>query len=191
MEKNLEFPLQVAISILEKSGYRYALIGGMALSQWGIVRATYDIDIKVLVPDLDYKKIRSLLKSAFPQAARQKAPENPFIVAAIINDVIVDFLLALPGYEELIIERAIRHDMGEWKIWICSAEDLIIQKVVAGREKDLQDVQSILVVQHDKLDYKYIEEWLSRFVEALDNEKLLKNYHSILEKANKIQDKSA
>lgn len=190
MEKHLEAPLQIAISTLEKSGYRYAVIGGMALSQWGLVRATYDIDIKVLVPDLDYKKIRGLLKSAFPQAARQKAPENPFIVPVLINDVIVDFLLALPGYEEMIIDRAIRRDMDGWKIWICSAEDLIIQKLVAGREKDFQDVQSILVVQHGKLDYEYIEAWLLKFVDALDNEKIIKSYHSILEKANKIQDES-
>ena len=59
--------------MLEKAGYRYAVIGGLALSQWGIVHATYDIDIKVLVPDLDYTKIRSLLSSTFRQSARQKA----------------------------------------------------------------------------------------------------------------------
>src|SRR4030067_16132 len=186
MEKQLEAPLKISIEILEKNGYRYAMIGGLALAQWGMVRPTYDIDIKVLVPNLDYKKIRTLLKSAFPQAGRQKAPENPFIVATTIHDVIVDFLLALPGYEELIIERAIQREMGGWKMWICSAEDLIIQKVVAGREKDMHDVHSILVVQHGKLDYEYIEEGLMKFVEALDNEELLKNYRLILEKANKI-----
>jgi predicted nucleotidyltransferase len=59
----------------------------------------------------------------------------------------VDFLLAIRGYEELIIERALQRDMGGWKVWICSSEDLIIQKMVAGREKDFQDVLSVLIVQ--------------------------------------------
>jgi len=45
MEKQLESSLQIAVLLLEKSGYRYAVIGGLALSQFGIVRATYDIDI--------------------------------------------------------------------------------------------------------------------------------------------------
>lgn len=48
----------------------------------------------------------------------------------------VDFLLALPGYEEKIIERAVQQDLGGFSAWICSAEDLIIQKVVAGCGKD-------------------------------------------------------
>ena len=186
MEKQLEVPLQIAISLLEKSGYRYAVIGGLALSQLGIVRATYDIDIKVLVPDLDYAKIRSVLKSAFPLPARSKAPEDPLIVAVIINDVIVDFLLTIPGYEELIIERAYQIDIGGFITWICSAEDLVIQKIVADRDKDLLDVESILVVQHDKLDYQYIESWLVKFGEALDQPELLSKYHTLLDKASNI-----
>jgi len=52
-------------------------------------------------------------------------------VAVEIEGVIVDFLLALPGYEENIITRAVQRDLGGWQVWICSAEDLIIQKVIA------------------------------------------------------------
>jgi hypothetical protein len=53
MEKQLEGPLKIAIDVLEKSGYRYAVIGGLALAQWWMVRLTQDIDIKVLVPDFE------------------------------------------------------------------------------------------------------------------------------------------
>ena len=126
MERLLEPPLRSAIRFLEEHGYRYAVIGGVALSQWGLVRATYDVDIKVLVPDMDYDAVRAALRAAFPNRARPHVPENPFIVAVTIDDVTVDFLLTLPGYEEQIIERAVRRDLGGWSAWICSAEDLII-----------------------------------------------------------------
>lgn len=43
-----------AVALLESHGYRYALVGGVALSQWGVICATHDVDIKVLVPDMDY-----------------------------------------------------------------------------------------------------------------------------------------
>jgi hypothetical protein len=95
--------------------------------------------------------------------------------------------LAIPGYEELIIERAIRRYVNGWAIWICTAEDLIIQKIVAGREKDLLDVESILVVQHDIMDYEYIEGWLSKFAEALEQLDLLNQYHALVDKASHIQ----
>ena len=105
-----------------RAAFRYAVIGGIALAQWGIVRATYDADIKVLVPNHDYPSVRAALRSAFPEPARQELPHNSLIVAIVVDDVIVDLLLALPGYEELIIERAVSRDLGGWTAWICSAE---------------------------------------------------------------------
>ncbi len=42
MESELDKPLGIAINFLENNGYRYAIIGGIALSQWGVVRVTHD-----------------------------------------------------------------------------------------------------------------------------------------------------
>ena len=100
-----------------------------------------------------------------------------------IDGVIIDFLLALPGYEELIIRRAVQRDLGGWSAWICSAEDLIIQKLVAGRLKDLPDVEALLIEQHDKLDEAYLEDWLAQFAEALEKPEILDEYHRLLVKA--------
>lgn len=187
MEKQLEPSLRAVIAFLENRGYRYAIIGGVALPQWGVIRATQDIDIKILVPDTDYPAVRAELRAAFPNRARQHAPENPFIVAVSVNDVIVDFLLALPGYEELIIERAVQRDLGGWSVWICSAEDLIIQKVVAGRAKDWPDVEALLIEQRGKLDEAYIENWLAQFAEALEQPELLENYRRLLAQVKALQ----
>lgn len=49
------------------------------------------------------------------------------IVSANIDDVVVDFLLALPGYEEQIITRAVHCDLGTLRVWVCAPEDLVIQ----------------------------------------------------------------
>ncbi len=182
VEKQLENPLTMAVRFLEEHGYRYAVIGGIALSQWGHVRATYDVDIKVLVPGTDYAAVRKDIRAAFPDRARELAPENPFIVAVNIQGVIVDFLLTLPGYEQLIVERAVLRDLGGFSAWICSAEDLIIQKVVAGRGKDWLDIEALLIEQHGKLNLAYIEDWLSQFAEALEKPELLSEYHRLQKK---------
>jgi predicted nucleotidyltransferase len=179
VEKELEAPLRQAIRVLNRHGYRYALIGGVALAQWGVVRATYDVDIKLLVPDLDFDGVRANLHAAFPDRARAHLSDNPYIVAVDIDGVIVDFLLTLPGYEEQIIERAVQRDLGNWSVWICSAEDLIIQKASAGRGKDWSDIEALLIEQYGKLDYAYIEDWLQQFAEALENPELLQEYHRL------------
>jgi hypothetical protein len=184
--ENLKPPLRAAIDFLERHGYRYAVVGGIALSQWGVVRLTYDVDIKVLAPDVDYSVVRAALRKAFPQSAREHAPHEPLIVAVDIDGVIIDFLLALPGYEELIIERAVQRDLGGWSAWICSAEDLIIQKVVAGRAKDWPDVEALLIEQRGKLDEVYIADWLGQFVEALEQPELLNEYRRLLAKVKAL-----
>lgn len=182
MERQLEASIRTVVDFLAGHGYRYAVIGGIALSQWGVVRATYDADIKVLVPNHNYTAARSELRAAFPEPARPKGPHNSLIVDIRVEGVIVDLLLALPGYEELIIERAVQRNLGEWSAWMCSAEDLIIQKVVAGREKDWLDVEALLAEQRGKLDEAYIQEWLGQFAEALENPEMLTRYQRVLYK---------
>jgi hypothetical protein len=179
MERRLEASLREVVEFLEASGYGYALIGGIALAQWGVVRATYDADLKVLAPNHDYGRARAHIRSAFPDQARPELPANALIVAVSVGGVTIDLLLALPGYEEMIIERAIPRDFGSWSARVCSAEDLIIQKAVAGRDKDWLDVQALLVEQHDKLDYAFIEYWLAEFAQALESAEILDKYREM------------
>ncbi|MEZ4737701.1 MAG: nucleotidyltransferase [Caldilineaceae bacterium] len=187
MERQLESSLQTVVTYLEQEGYRYAIIGGIALSYWGVLRATYDVDLKVLVPDNDYPAIRAALLTTFPTLARPELPANSLIVAVKVGDVIVDFLLALPGYEEMIIERAVQARLGDWSAWVCTAEDLIIQKAVAGREKDWLDIEALLIEQARQLDTEYVYEWLVQFAEALENPQLLQKYLAIAAKVKNIR----
>ena len=53
-------------------------------------------------------------------------------------------------------------------IKICSAEDLIIHKAVAGRPKDLDDIESVIIRMAKKLDDDYIILWLHQFAELLE-----------------------
>jgi len=178
---------QIFILIFESVGLDPDHFAVVALPYWGAGRFTYDIDIKIIAPDLDTTKTRNLIQAAFPEETRIKAPDNPLIISVKIQGVVTDFLIALPGYEEQIIERAAKREMGGWFVQVCSAEDLIIQKVVAGREKDWLDVEMLLIEQHASLDYAYIIDWLTQFADALDDAELLGRYSALVEKLNKIK----
>ena len=180
MEANLEHALQSALSFLEAHNYAYAIIGGIALAQWGLPRLTQDVDIKVLVPNMDYSTVRSNIEAAFPESAR--AQTTSLIVAVNVSGVTVDFLLALPGYEETMIERSVTVDFDGSPIQVCTAEDLIIQKIVANREKDWLDVENVLIEQWWKLDQAYIQDWLAQFTEALEDTEMLGKYERLIEK---------
>lgn len=175
----LKEALRQAVALLERQGYRYAVIGGIANQRWGRARFTYNVDIKVLVPDTDYPAARAAIRSAFPERARPHVPANPLIVDTKVTGVSVDFLLAVPGYEENIVTRAVRGNLDGLEVWICSPEDLVIQKAVAGRVQDWQDIEGILIEQHGRLNLAYVEDWLRQFTAALDQPEILSQYQSV------------
>jgi len=110
------------------------------------------------VPAMDYPTVRAAIRSAFPEPARPHAPPNPLIVAVKIGQV------------------AVRCDLGRLQVWICAPEDLIIQKAIAGRAKDWQDIEGILIEQRGRLDLAYLEDWLTQFAELLDQPEILTQY---------------
>jgi predicted nucleotidyltransferase len=179
MDESLFIALGAVVEWLEHHSYRYAVIGGVANQQWGIPRLTQDIDIKVLVPDMDYPAVRAAIRNAFPDRGRPHAPPNPLIVDIRVGEVAVDLLLAIPGYEELIVTRAMQRNLAGLAVRICSAEDLIIQKAVAGRAKDWQDVEGILIEQQGKLNLAYLDDWLVQFAEVLEQPEIVAQYQAI------------
>jgi hypothetical protein len=76
--------------------------------------------------------------------------------------------------------------MNGWKAWICSVEDLIIQKAIAGRGKDWLDIEALLIERHGHLDQAYIHDWLSEFVEALDDPDLFVKYKHLVQQVETL-----
>jgi predicted nucleotidyltransferase len=179
VDNPLKKALAEAIALLESAGYRYAVIGGIANQVWGEPRFTYDVDIKVLVPNTDYAAARTTIRTTFSERGRPGLSENPLIVDVKIGEIIVDFLLTVPGYEERIVTRAVRRNVGDLLLWICSPEDLVIQKAVAGRAKDWQDIEGILIEQHGRLDQNYLQDWLTQFAEVLEQPNILEQYQML------------
>jgi len=80
----------------------------------------------------------------------------------------------------------VKRDLGNVSVWICSPEDLIIQKTVANRDKDWLDIEGLLMQQWGKLDHEYIESWLSQFSEALERIEPESKYLSLKKKVAQI-----
>lgn len=179
MDDQLFIALRRAVAWLEEHEYQYAVIGGIANQRWGVPRLTHDVDIKVLVPNLDYSTIRTALRADFAERGRPHVPLNPLVVDVVIGEATVDFLLAIPGYDEQVVTRAVQHELDDLSIWLCLPEDLIVQKAVAGRPKDWVDIEGILVEQHGKLNLAYLEDWLAQFAEFLEQPEILTQYQDI------------
>lgn len=189
MQADLEKAMRKAIRFLEQERIRYVVIGGVAVSQWGYDRYSEDVDFKIYVPGSDFPAMRALIRKKFPINAREHLPANSPVVAVKIDDVTIDFGLGYPGFDELVIERAVVFTIKGMQIRIATAEDLIILKIIAERGKDWIDVEELTKKRFRELDFAYIYGWLKEFAEWLEQPEVIARYDKIVEQAKLIHGK--
>lgn len=158
----------------------YAIIGGLAVQYWGEARFTQDVDVTILIPFGKEDAIVSEVLKAFPariENAADFARKNRVILIKGSGGGELDVSLGIPGYEEEVAVRAIDFDLGDSRtVKLCSAEDLIIHKAVAGRGRDCSDIEGIIVRQGKRLNIGYIKRWLEEFARALENDEILSRF---------------
>ena len=76
---------------------------------------------------------------------------------------------ALPLEERSVARSSLWAWRQEQSLCACSAEDLIIHKVFAGRDRDWADVESILIRQHGRLQWRLIQEELLPLLELKED----------------------
>jgi hypothetical protein len=140
--------LSQLISALDENEIEYAVCGGLALTIHGFPRATFDIDILIKAESLEkaYEiaarygyDIRGLDISFKERAVEIRR------VSKIDDDgevLPLDFLLVTPQVEDVWTTRQ-KLIWQNQDLWIVSPEGLIKMKELAGRAKDLIDIDRI------------------------------------------------
>lgn len=151
-------------------GLPCCVIGGVSLQRWGEPRFTADADISVLVEPGDESRVaRAVLEVLQPRIddALDFALRTRVVLARSERSVGIDVVLAGLPFEARVIDRATPWSLGEGQ-WLttCGAEDLVVMKVFAARDKDWADVTSILERQGAKLDFGLIRHELTPLLEA-------------------------
>jgi len=179
--KALESALIAICRFLKQQNIPYMVIGGMANAVWGEPRATLDIDITIWVEDA---KIRNLIQSLMP--VFKLLPENPieFISKTRVLPITtqtntrIDLLFGMLPFEESAISRAIEKDIQGTPVRFCTAEDLILHKIISDREKDLHDAENIIARQKNKLDIAYLEPRIKELAEILEKPEILEKWEA-------------
>jgi len=162
----------------------YAIIGGIAVQYWGMPRFTRDIDVTVLVTlGGERAFLEDFLASFRPRIvdALEFAVQHRICLAMSSEGHEIDVSLGIPGYEEEVITRAVECDFGGGTAFmICTAEDLIIHKAMAGRPQDLADIEGVVIRQVSALNTTYIRQWLQKLSLLLEDEEVLQRFERML-----------
>ena len=151
---------------------RFCFIGGLAVQRWGQPRMTADVDLTVITgfgseqPYVDalLAALRGRIDDAKSFAMRYRT-----LLVVAKNGVHADISLGAMPFEERAVARASAFAIGGGSsLTTCSAEDLVVHKAFAARDKDWLDVQGIVVRQGAALERDQIWTELAPLLDLRD-----------------------
>jgi len=141
---------------LAEADVEFVVVGGLAMSAWGVVRGTKDVDV-VVAPNVEnLKKVAEVAVAAGGHVQQGEALlDTPVSIAAALatgeqvpieTDLgrldVVQGLDGVPSYEELR-SRAREAEILGVTVAVCSIDDLKAMKRAAGRTRDLADLEDL------------------------------------------------
>ena len=99
------------------------------------------------------------------------------------GNIPIDGALGAMPFEERAVDRATAFPIGkDASLPTCSAEDLVVFKTFAGRDKDWLDVEGIILRQAGKLDERLIWRELEPLVELKQEPKISERLRELFER---------
>lgn len=171
-------------TFLDEREIDWYVFGAQAVIVFGRPRQTLDVDITIDVSVDDAAGLLSWLSQAgfAPRVEDIETFVRRTRVIPVVHEssgIPVDMILAGPGLEEEFLARVVKVDVRGARIPFISPEDLIAIKILAAREKDLEDVRGIVEKQGPLLDEKRVRDVLGRMEGALDLSDLVQTFELI------------
>lgn len=170
---------EAALAALTDGGFDYALIGGLAVILRGHDRYTRDVDALVWELDDRLDDLALLLpKYGFRPLTSDEldlSKSTRLLHALWKEEVYVDFMLGLFPFERETLDRATPMDLGHGGMAkVAAPEDLIIMKLIASRDRDIQDVIALKEL-YPNLSRERVRAIVCDYAEALERPDIFEN----------------
>jgi hypothetical protein len=180
LKQMVEDPITLAkaiAAILEPLNISYYVGGSLASSLLGEPRYSEDLDLIIAVSVAQSKSLIQALEPQFyiSEVAVEDALNDrcsSFNIIRLESGEKIDlFISGTDDFSLSKMQRRVNYPLpDDTSLWLCSAEDIILQKLVWRRssqsEKQWRDVLGVLKVQAAHLDYGYLTTWAERLAIA-------------------------
>lgn len=156
------------IDSLDSVNVPYVLVGSLASNLYGVARSTLDADVVVQTQP---GQLTELVKSLGPQFERE--PQMQFeTVTGTCKSLLREreshfeielFELSADLHDRERFARRQRLTVFDRDTFVLTVEDVLVTKLrwlhIANRPKDRGDIQSVIAVSGDVVDWPYVERW--------------------------------
>jgi hypothetical protein len=154
-------------AVLAKEEVEYAVIGAMAASVHGSIRATTDADALVSVSPAKLARLQKAFKKArFDTDLRHGDADDPIPALLTVADKHgnrVDLLAGLRGLDSSAFARSITVAFLGSSLRVIGREDFIAMKCFAGGPLDIADARNALAAANKSVDLDLLRRLTRRF----------------------------
>ncbi|MEO7657976.1 MAG: DUF6036 family nucleotidyltransferase [Pyrinomonadaceae bacterium] len=151
-----------------KNEWEFYFGGGLAVQIWGEPRLTRDIYLTIFTNfDNEPAFVDTIIAKYRPKYADAPKFALSERILPVLTETGITIDVALSGFSDLSesLERAsYQHFFGDISLKVCSPDDLVVMKTLAGRSRDWPDVEAVLIKQSN-LDWEYIERSICQLFE--------------------------
>jgi len=156
------------IRALNAAGIPYMVVGSFSTNYYGEPRSTQDVDFVLDAGSNSLKALIGELGPQFvfdPQLSFEAATGTKRNVVAIRGTKfkIELFRLSDDAHDRERFRRRKLVKVVDFETFLPAAEDVIVTKLrwakQAGRSKDIDDVQKVIAVQANQIDWDYVNKW--------------------------------
>ena len=159
--------LMDAVAELEIEKIDYAVIGAMAASLYGVVRASLDADAIVSLPIQQAPALERKFRGAgFRTILNRGDPDDPIPAVLGIGDSFqnrVDLLVGLRGLDSAAFARAVEVPFQGASLRFIGREDFVAMKVFAGGPQDVADAEAVIGAGRTALDTALLRRLAKQF----------------------------
>ena len=155
------------VGLLDEQCIPYGVIGALAASVYGTIRATTDADALVSVSALRLGSLeKKLRKTGLTTRLRRGDADDPIPSLLAVSDRYgnrVDLLGGLRGLDPAVFERTLAVPFSGRTLRIIGREDFIAMKCLAGGPQDIADAQEALNSAGGRIDIDLLRRVTRRF----------------------------
>ena len=160
-EAGLRQALAALSRALTRVGAPFMIIGGIAVVCRGVPRHTDDVDATVWGPGLDldalYRELEAQALVFRIEGGLAFASQNQVVLLVHTpSEVEIDLSLAWLPFEEEALQRAPHERLRGIVLPVACAEDLVIYKALAWRDRDRSDIAQLMALHRDDIDVERV-----------------------------------
>ena len=155
------------VDVLAREKAAYAVLGAMAASVHGVVRASLDADAVAFISVRSARDLSDkFVEAGLTASLRVGDHDDPIPALLAIEDEFgnkVDLLIGLRGLDRSALARAIDVPFQGAVLKVLGREDFIATKLFAGGPQNLADAEGAMSADQGPLDFELLRRQTERF----------------------------